>query len=141
VLSGFILDLQVHHDAATCVDIDLKPESDPNCINPNAGGRTSVAILTSEHFDAQNVDPNTLTFGGASGVQCGIEDSEPADGALDLACRYRVRDIADAGGWPAAGDDCAEVTLTGSLLDSGQEIKGSDVACIAGEATCEAGPQ
>jgi hypothetical protein len=132
-LFGLITSFNVS-DAATCVDIDLKPESDPNCLNPNSRGRTSVAVLGSEDFDVLSVDPSTLAFGGASADQCGLDDSAPADGILDLACRYRVRDI----GLPAAGSDCGDVSLTGALVD-GTEIEGSDLACIPGEPTCEAG--
>jgi hypothetical protein len=117
------------------VDIDLKPGSDPNCINPNAGGRTSVAILSSENFDAQSVKTTTLEFGGAFAERCGLEDTEPMDGILDLACRYRVSEVA----FPAPGSDCGEVGLTGALMD-GTAIEGSDVACLRGEATCETRP-
>jgi hypothetical protein len=117
------------------VDIDLKPGSDPNCINPNAGGRTSVAILSSENFDAQSIEIATLEFGGASDAKCGLEDSKPKDGILDLACRYKVFEVA----LPAPGSDCGEVGLTGALID-GTAIEGSDVACLPGEATCNAGP-
>jgi hypothetical protein len=119
------------------VDIDLKPGSDPNCINPNAGGRTSVAILSSENFDAQSVDTSELEFGGASAERCGLEDTKPKDGILDLACRYKVSEVAFPA--PGPGSDCGEVGLTGFLID-GTAIEGSDVACLPGEATCEAGP-
>jgi hypothetical protein len=132
ILDGRVTRLTVD---AQVVDIDLKPGSDPNCINPNAGGRTSVAILSSENFDAQSVDTETLKFAGASASQCGLEDIKPKDGILDLACRYKVSEVA----FPAPGTDCGEVGLTGALHD-GTAIEGSDVACLRGEATCEARP-
>jgi hypothetical protein len=128
-LRGFVTQLTV------VVDIDLKPGSDPNCINPNAGGRTSVAILSSENFDAQSVDTDSLEFGGALAERCGLEDIKPKDGILDLACRYKVSEVE----FPAADSDCGEVGLTGLLVD-GTAIEGSDVACLRGEATCEARP-
>jgi hypothetical protein len=133
VLTGLVSDYDTIQPQM--VDIDLKPGSDPNCINPNAGGRTSVAILSSENFDAQSVDTETLKFAGASASQCGLEDIKPKDGMLDLACRYKVRDV----DWSPAGEDCGDVTLTGKLHDDETEIEGSALACIAGGATCEAG--
>lgn len=114
-------------------DIDLKPESDPNCVNPSSKGVTSVAILGSEQLDVQDIDADSLTFGGASGVKCAFEDSLPSDGILDLACRYKVSQVE----WPAQGSDCGDVLLEGSLLD-GTPLEGSDLACITGESTCEA---
>ena len=40
--------------------IDIKPGSDPNCININGHGVIPVAILGSEDFDVSLVDPDTL---------------------------------------------------------------------------------
>jgi hypothetical protein len=114
------------------VGIDLKPGSDPNCVNPRSEGRTSVAILGSDTFDVADIDQFTLDFGGASPVHCAFEDSLPADGITDLACRYTTRNVE----WPAAGSDCGDVELTGELLD-GTLMEGSDSACLAGEYTCE----
>ena len=42
------------------MDIDIKPGSDPNPINPGSNGLIPVAILSSEDFDATTVDPATI---------------------------------------------------------------------------------
>ena len=51
--------------------IDIKPGSDPNAINPRSKGFISVAILTTEGFDAQSVDPSTIAF-GPDGAEIGL---------------------------------------------------------------------
>jgi len=47
------------------VDIDIKPGSDQNTINLRSKGVIPVAILSSEDFDATNVDPTTVELEGA----------------------------------------------------------------------------
>ena len=44
------------------VDIDIKPDSFPNSIDPKAGGFIPVAILTTPEFDALTVDHTTVTL-------------------------------------------------------------------------------
>jgi hypothetical protein len=48
------------------VEIDIKPGSLLNSINPNAGGVIPVAILTTDTFDASTVNPETVELEGAS---------------------------------------------------------------------------
>ncbi len=77
------------------VEIDIKPGSDPNSINPNSMGLVPVAILTTSDFDATTVDPDTLIFIAADDVagiepNCvrhGLEDVD-GDGDLDLVCKF-----------------------------------------------------
>lgn len=45
------------------VEIDIKPGTDPNAINPFVPGMIPVAILGSASFDVLDVDPATLAFG------------------------------------------------------------------------------
>ena len=45
------------------VDIDVKPGSDLNPINPMSRGVIPVAILGSDTFNVLDVDVTTLTFG------------------------------------------------------------------------------
>jgi len=45
------------------VEIDIKPGSYPNSINPNSNGVIPVAILTTPSFDATTVDPLSVKFG------------------------------------------------------------------------------
>jgi len=44
------------------VEIDIKPGSDPNPINPGLKGLVPVAILSSPEFDATQVDPATVNL-------------------------------------------------------------------------------
>lgn len=79
------------------VEIDIKPDSYPNCINMRSHGVTPVAFLTDESFDATMIDPMTVTWRGADFSEClvrlrgkkhakpltSIEDVD-GDGDLDL---------------------------------------------------------
>lgn len=73
-----------------CVQIDIKPGSDPNSINLGKEGVIPVAILATPSFDAATVDPLSITLeGGAvqlkgkSGNAGSLEDVD-GDGDLDL---------------------------------------------------------
>lgn len=47
------------------VAIDIKPGSLPNTIKLGSGGTEPVAILSTERFDASEVDPPTVTLASA----------------------------------------------------------------------------
>jgi hypothetical protein len=78
---------------ALSIDIDIKPGSDPNSINPRNKGTIPVAILTTDLFDALTVDDSSLTFGRtgdeASLAFCttSLEDVDK-DGDLDKVCHF-----------------------------------------------------
>ncbi|MHC4172595.1 MAG: hypothetical protein ACYST5_06595 [Planctomycetota bacterium] len=110
-------------EVATPVEIDIKPGSFPNSINPNAGGVIPVAILTTDDFDASTVDPETVALEGAdargkgkSGRFGSMEDVD-ADGDLDL-----VVQIENVILW---APDATEATLTG-LTNDNTPIEGTD---------------
>ena len=113
--------------AAIEVEIDIKPGSYPNSINPNAGGVIPVAILTTDIFDASTVDPQTVELEGAgarskgkSGRYGSMEDVD-GDGDLDLVVQIE-NDI----DWDT---DATEATLTGETYD-GIHIQGTDTVNI-----------
>ncbi|MHC4301451.1 MAG: hypothetical protein ACYS7Y_29645, partial [Planctomycetota bacterium] len=95
------------------VDIDIKPGSDPNPINPGSNGLIPVAILTTDDFDAATVDPATVTLAGAQVAVRGKADKRMArmedvddDGDLDLMLQVETQ--SDGEEWTTG-----TVTLTG----------------------------
>ncbi len=105
----------------TTVEIDIKPGSFPNSINPGSNGAISVAILTTSTFDATAVDPMSVQFGPAGAMESHrrshIEDAD-GDGDLDLVLHFRTQDTGIVCG-------AAYASLTGSTF-GGQAIAGSD---------------
>lgn len=112
---------------ATSVDIDIKPGSDFNSINPKSKGKISVAIVTTADFDASTVDPLSVHFGldGATeGHGKGHIVDADGDGDLDLVLHFKTQD---------AGIQCGdtEVSLTGETF-GGQMIVGTDSIITVG---------
>ena len=110
------------------VDIDIKPESDPNCFNIDGHGNIPVAILGSADFDVLDIDFSTLSFEGMAvrvrgkrGPMCSFEDSN-GDSILDLVCHFE-----DNPEYWTGGDTTAKVT--GELSD-GKRFEGTDSICI-----------
>jgi len=103
------------------IAIDIKPDSDPNSINPRSKGVIPVAILTTDTFDASSVDPTTVLFGRtgteATSVHAALEDVD-GEGDTDLILHFNTQ---------ATGIQCGETSasLTGKTFD-GQPIEGSD---------------
>jgi len=111
------------------VDIDIKPGSDPNPINPGSNGVIPVAILTTDSFDASTVDPGTVTLAGAEVAVRGKSEKtmarlEDVDGDGDNDLLLQVETQSDGTVWEAG-----PVTLTGETYD-GQAIQGTDVVVI-----------
>ncbi len=114
------------------IETDVKPGSNPNCVNPRSGGVISVAYLGSADLDAADIAPATLRWGGASPVRCNFEDVD-GDGITDLVCKYKKSDV----DLPAPPDDCVIVEGSGAFLD-GTPFVASDHVCVAGGPACNA---
>ncbi len=79
-----------------CPDIDIKPGSDPNSINPDSRGVIPVAILGDPDFDVSEIDPATVTFGPDAAppghrVMIHYEDVNE-DGLLDVLFHFRTQE-------------------------------------------------
>ena len=115
------------------VDIDIKPGSDPNSINLGSKGRIPVAILTTDDFDAADVDPATVTLGDDDGsdtpvaarkngtLYASLEDVDD-DGDLDLILHFDTQALVGNGDLDAS---TTELILNGENT-GGQQIQGSD---------------
>ena len=112
--------IEVTFDVITItVEIDIKPGSGQNSINPSSNGVIPVAILTTGDFDAATVDPDTVLFGPgeAAPVHCTFL-GEGNDGGRDMLLHFRTQETGIE-----AGD--TEATLTGKTID-GTNIIGTD---------------
>ena len=103
------------------IHINIKPDSDINSINTESKGVIAVAVLTSDVFDALQVDPDTVRFGPAEAEkahsQAHVEDVD-YDGDMDLLLHFRTQE---------AGVQCGdtEANLTGETWD-GTPVSGTD---------------
>lgn len=100
------------------VDVDIKPGSDPNGVNPNNNGVIPVAILSDAGFDASDVDPATLQFGpaGALVAHNGHLEDVNNDGLVDMLGHFRTRDTGIA---PGDTEACITGTTFGGLVFEG----------------------
>ena len=103
-------------------EIDIKPGSDPNSINPSLEGDLPVAILGSDSFDVADVDVTTLAFGPGDAPfdhsQGPHFEDLNGDGFTDLMAHFRIEETGIE-----FGD--MEACVTGETLD-GTFIKGCD---------------
>lgn len=115
------------------IDIDIKPGSFPNSVNPRQKGRLPVAILTTEDFDATTVAPSSITLGNDDGADTGVarrhdgtymagpEDVD-GDGDVDLVLHFEVPALVSNGDLDV---DTTELVLNGATAD-GTTVQGVD---------------
>jgi hypothetical protein len=118
-----------------CLDLDIKPGSLRNSINPKSKGVVPVAILGNEGVDVEKIDVRELQFGpdGATPAhdlldldvyRDHIQDVN-GDGYMDLVSHYRRKDTVLSSGE-------TEVCLTGKLND-GSSFEACDSVRVPGK--------
>jgi len=104
---------------------DIKPGSATNPVNLKSNGVIPVAILTTSHFNAQDVDPLSVRFGRGMALEADgrghLEDVD-GDGDLDLVLHFRITETGITPGDTAA-------CLIGKTR-SGIQLLGCDVITI-----------
>ena len=109
------------------VTMDIKPGSAENSINPGSKGVITVAILSTDTFDALQVDPLSVLFGvlptPEAHAQGHIEDVDD-DGDADLVLHFRTQETDITCGE-------TEVYLSGETYD-GLSIVGTDAIATVG---------
>lgn len=124
---GELADFRALVSIATEIEIDVKPGSDRNSVNPRSRGVIPVAILTTEDFDATAVDVLSVRFGPDDAMERHgrghLQDAD-GDGDRDLMLHFSTQDT---------GIVCGDISvfLTGETV-GGQAITGSDFVRTVG---------
>ncbi len=115
------------------IEIDIKPWSTTNPINPFARGVIPVAILGSDTFDVADVDVTTLAFGPPGAIGAAPAHTQGAhqadvndDGLTDLLSHYRTQETG------ITAED-TEACVLGETLD-GTTIEACDSILVVGGA-------
>jgi parallel beta-helix repeat protein len=111
------------------ISIDIKPGDYPNSINPKSKGKVPVAILTTEDFDASEVDPHSIDFLDASSTMWSMDDVDN-DGDVDLLLKFKTQEcnfdlLVDE------GDEFPYAYLNGETYSSGYFL-GKDTVRLVG---------
>lgn len=85
--ADFTLAPVVYRVPAIEVSVDIRPSSYPNRINLKSKGKILVAILSTDDFDAHDVDPVTCEFAGVYPLRWNTEDVN-YDGGYDMLFHF-----------------------------------------------------
>ena len=132
------------------VDIDIKPGSCPNALNPESGGVLPVAVLGTAEFDVTTIDPETILLNRScegyvgvapicwsyedvatpfTGELCDCHDLN-GDGYMDLTLKFDTQELVSNLKLDEAAGATVPLVLTGNLNgeNCGTPIRGKD--CI-----------
>ena len=123
-------DISITPESATLVNLDIKPGSDLNPVNPKSKGKLPVVLFGSEELDVSTIDLETVLLNGVhlteknnGSLFTSLKDKN-RDGFGDLVMRFAMQDLGIE-----AGMD--ELLLSGNFLDGGA-FEGSDIISIVG---------
>jgi hypothetical protein len=100
------------------VDIDVQPKSTKNNVRLNTNNLLPVAIMGSAAYDISQVNPDSVTFEGASPVRPAKFKDLNGDGMPDMMFKFAIQDTSIE-----CGDN--EATLSGQTWD-GLDVTGTD---------------
>jgi len=106
------------------IELDIKPGSYPNSINLKSKGKVPVAVLTTDNFDAYDVDPDTCVFANANPLRWKMEDVDN-DSDDDMLFHFKTREL-------DLTKESTEATLEGETF-GGIQIIGTDSVKIVPE--------
>jgi hypothetical protein len=116
-------------DVCTLVEIDVLTKK----INLKSKGKLKVAILSSDTFDATEVDECTAQIGGVYAVKAKVKDVNK-DCLDDLVVYFKIGDLVCAG----VLDECTtELTLQADLLDDAGCIEVTDSVTVKQKDDCD----
>jgi hypothetical protein len=132
------------------VEIDIKPGNLPNSINLKSKGKVPVAILTTDDFDAYDVDPVSCIFAGAYPVRWNIEDLD-YDGDDDIIFHFETQELVlnqesteaslkceTYDSLPITGTDSVNIVPKGKSNKKKNKLKKLSKCMKAGSANCSA---
>ncbi|MFB3882655.1 MAG: hypothetical protein ACE149_15420 [Armatimonadota bacterium] len=123
-------------ETAITVEMDVRPDTEPDAVNLSARGVLPVAIFSSAELDATQLDPATLVLSGAPVALNGGKNAKwmvhpedvDGDGLLDLIAQFDNQSLD-----PAQLQD-GVAYLTGAT-HGGDEIEGQDEIILVGRST------
>jgi hypothetical protein len=101
--------------------IDVKPGSYRNPINLKSRGVIPVAILTTDDFDASQVDGASVRFAGVSAEHGGHVEDVDGDGDIDWLGHFNTQDAAPVLAMAATSASLDIVDASGSIVAQGSD--------------------
>jgi hypothetical protein len=122
--SSYLFDLSPFVSVITA-SLDFKPDDDKNTINPRSRGRFWMAILSSDTFDALQIDPGSVRLGAGNAAPDKFTACDSNhDGMADLLVRFRT---------PQVGISCGDTSVNVTAQTyQGVQIVGTDYVRTAG---------